>query len=87
MPTAQKSFIGRIPLVWRILIGFVLGVTGGLLMQRFASPETVSRVLSVTALGKDLREAVDKAYAGVRAISFEGAHYRTDIARRAFGRD
>jgi phosphoribosylamine--glycine ligase len=44
------------------------------------------RVLSVTALGKDLREAVDKAYAGVRAISFDGAHYRTDIARRAFNR-
>ena len=30
--------------------------------------------------------AVDKAYAGVRAISFDGAHYRTDIARRAFNR-
>ncbi len=44
------------------------------------------RVLAVTALGKNLREAVDKAYAGVRAIAFDGAHYRTDIARRAFNR-
>jgi phosphoribosylamine--glycine ligase len=44
------------------------------------------RVLSVTALGPTLREAVDKAYAGVRAIAFDGAHYRTDIARRAFDR-
>lgn len=44
------------------------------------------RVLCVTALGGDLRKAVDKAYAGVRAITFDGAHYRTDIARRAFDR-
>ncbi|MBQ7721301.1 MAG: phosphoribosylamine--glycine ligase [Kiritimatiellae bacterium] len=44
------------------------------------------RVLCVTALGSDLRDAVDKAYSGIRAISFEGAHYRKDIARRAFNR-
>ena len=44
------------------------------------------RVLTVTALGKDLREAVDKAYAGVKTIAFDGAHFRTDIARRAFNR-
>lgn len=44
------------------------------------------RVLAVTALGPTLREAVDKAYSGVRAIAFDGAHYRTDIARRAFDR-
>ena len=44
------------------------------------------RVLCVTALGSDLREAVDKAYAGIRAISCDGAHYRKDSARRAFDR-
>ena len=44
------------------------------------------RVLSVTGLGKNLREAVDRAYAGVDAISFEGAFHRKDIAHRAFGR-
>lgn len=42
------------------------------------------RVLAVTALGEDIRAAVDTAYAGVKAISFKGAHYRTDIAHRAF---
>ena len=42
------------------------------------------RVLAVTALGHDLRAAVDTAYSGVKAISFSGAHYRTDIAHRAF---
>ena len=44
------------------------------------------RVLTVTATGKTLREAVDKAYAGVRKIHFDGAQYRTDIAHRAFDR-
>lgn len=44
------------------------------------------RVLSVTGLGKTLREAVDQAYAGVRAISFGNMFYRKDIAHRAFER-
>ena len=42
------------------------------------------RVLTVTAFGADLRAAVAKAYAGVGAIAFEGAHYRRDIASKAF---
>ena len=44
------------------------------------------RVLSVTGLGKDLRTAVDAAYAGVHKISFRGEFHRTDIAHRAFDR-
>ena len=39
------------------------------------------RVLGVTAKAPTLEEALDKAYAAVRKISFEGAHYRTDIGR------
>lgn len=42
------------------------------------------RVLTVTAFGKDLREAVARAYEGVSKIHFEGAHYRKDIAAKAF---
>ncbi len=38
------------------------------------------RVLSVTALGPDLEAARRKAYANVERISFEGMHYRRDIA-------
>lgn len=38
------------------------------------------RVLSVTALGSDLTDARNKAYAAVERIKFAGAHYRTDIA-------
>jgi len=41
------------------------------------------RVLGVTALGKDLRSAVARAYDAVSKIRWEGVHYRTDIARRA----
>ena len=44
------------------------------------------RVLSVTGLGKDLRTAVDTAYAAVAKISFDGAFHRADIAHRAFNR-
>ena len=45
------------------------------------------RVLAVTALGADLRDAVARAYAAIGEITFEGAHFRRDIAHRAFGRE
>jgi phosphoribosylamine--glycine ligase len=41
------------------------------------------RVLGVTGLGAVVAEAIDNAYAGVREISFDGAHYRRDIGARA----
>jgi phosphoribosylamine--glycine ligase len=41
------------------------------------------RVISVTGIGPDLQSALDRAYAGVHAIHFEGAHYRTDIGTKA----
>ncbi|MDD4102301.1 MAG: phosphoribosylamine--glycine ligase [Kiritimatiellae bacterium] len=44
------------------------------------------RVLAVTAIGPDLKTAVGRAYEAVAEISFEGSHYRHDIAHRAFGR-
>jgi phosphoribosylamine---glycine ligase len=44
------------------------------------------RVLGVTAGGTDLASAIDAAYAGVRAIRFEGMHYRTDIGRKGLER-
>ncbi len=39
------------------------------------------RVIGVTALGKDLLEAREKAYRAMKSISFEGMHYRTDICK------
>lgn len=42
------------------------------------------RVLGVTAKGKDLQEALDRAYKAVEKISFEGAFYRKDIGMTCF---
>ena len=39
------------------------------------------RVLGITALGKTLDEALEKAYDAVEKIHFDGAHYRCDIGR------
>lgn len=41
------------------------------------------RVLGVTALGRDLTDALEKSYKAVEQIKFENAHYRTDIGQRA----
>jgi phosphoribosylamine--glycine ligase len=41
------------------------------------------RVLGVTGLGDTLSSALERAYGAVEQISFEGAHWRTDIGRRA----
>ena len=44
------------------------------------------RVLGVTALGDTIEGAMGEAYDGVSRISWEGMHYRRDIARRAMNR-
>jgi phosphoribosylamine--glycine ligase len=41
------------------------------------------RVLGVTALGDDIKDAKELAYKAVEKISFTNAHYRKDIAWRA----
>lgn len=41
------------------------------------------RVLSVTATGSDLKIARARAYEAIGQISIRGAHFRTDIARKA----
>jgi phosphoribosylamine--glycine ligase len=41
------------------------------------------RVLAVTAEAPDLREALDRIYARMKTISFEGMQYRRDIGHRA----
>ncbi|NPA25805.1 MAG: phosphoribosylamine--glycine ligase [Deltaproteobacteria bacterium] len=44
------------------------------------------RVLGVTAVGDDIPKAIEKAYHAVAKISWEGAHYRTDIGKKALRR-
>ena len=41
------------------------------------------RVLGVTAIAKDLKSAIDKAYENVKLIKFDNAFYRNDIGQRA----
>ncbi len=41
------------------------------------------RVLGVTGLGDTVRDAIDKAYVGVKVIHWDNVHYRNDIGARA----
>ncbi|KAF2841669.1 phosphoribosylamine-glycine ligase [Patellaria atrata CBS 101060] len=41
------------------------------------------RVIAATAAAESLQQALDKAYALVKRVKFEGMQYRTDIAARA----
>jgi phosphoribosylamine---glycine ligase len=43
------------------------------------------RVLCVTGLGADIRQALNAAYERVRSIRFEGMHFRKDIGWRVVG--
>jgi phosphoribosylamine--glycine ligase len=45
------------------------------------------RVLGVTALGKDIKAAVDKAYEVASLIHFDKMHYRKDIGWRALKKE
>ena len=40
------------------------------------------RVLGLTGTGKDLKEALAKAYDAVSKVSFKDMHYRTDIGKK-----
>jgi phosphoribosylamine--glycine ligase len=44
------------------------------------------RVLTVAGRGAGFAEAISRAYAGVKAISFDGMQYRRDIGRKALER-
>jgi len=43
------------------------------------------RVATVVGRGSSFQAAIDRAYAGVDAIQFEGVHVRRDIGRKALG--
>jgi phosphoribosylamine--glycine ligase len=44
------------------------------------------RVMGVTAIAEDLPSAIQRAYAGVSKLQFEGMHYRKDIGAKALQR-
>lgn len=41
------------------------------------------RVLNVTALGSDIKDAINNCYNAIGKVKFEGMHYRRDIGARA----
>ncbi len=45
------------------------------------------RVLGVTALGDNIKQAIAKAYQAVNLIHFKGRHYRKDIGKKALKRE
>ena len=45
------------------------------------------RVLSVAALGGEVKNAIDEAYKACEAIKFDRAHYRRDIGHRALSQE
>ena len=62
---------------------FYAGAAAGREDGARADPVTSGgRVLGVTGLGRDLREALDRAYGAVDCISFEGMQFRRDIGKR-----
>lgn len=44
------------------------------------------RVLGVTAIGDTIQSAIDRAYAAVKEIQWQGCYYRRDIGHRALAR-
>ncbi len=44
------------------------------------------RVLGVTGLGQNLKQAIERTYNAVAELRFEGAQYRRDIGRKALAR-
>jgi phosphoribosylamine--glycine ligase len=44
------------------------------------------RVLGITAIGEDIKSAIERAYEAVSAISWPGCYYRRDIGHRALSR-
>jgi len=74
----------------RTIHGLPATINGGAMVfhagTRRAGTEVVTaggRVLGITGCGKTLADAQAEAYRATRMISFEDAHYRTDIAHRA----
>jgi phosphoribosylamine--glycine ligase len=55
----------------------------GTSMQREEIITSGGRVLGVTAMGRDIEDAINKAYEAVSLVKFEGAYYRKDIGAKA----
>lgn len=77
----------------QVITGFEAAQTAGATVfhagtRLNAAQEVVTdggRVLNVTGLGEDFREALAQAYAGIEHIQFDQMYYRRDIGYRVLG--
>lgn len=67
----------------KVLSGDVLVYHAGTKRQGRDVVTAGGRVLGITGVGAHFQDAAQRAYDMVRVISFEGCHYRSDIAQRA----
>jgi phosphoribosylamine--glycine ligase len=67
-------------------IGELVVFHAGTVVKESKTVTAGGRVLGVTALGATVKEAIDRAYRGVAAITWKGVHYRRDIGGKALKR-
>lgn len=82
-PGAYQTGVPIAGLPEKVLSGDVLVYHAGTKRQGRDVVTAGGRVLGVTGVGAHFTDAMQRAYAMVRMISFAGCHYRSDIAQRA----
>jgi phosphoribosylamine--glycine ligase len=82
-PGAYQTGVPITGLPEKVLSGDVLVYHAGTKRQGRDVVTAGGRVLGITGVGAHFRDAMQRAYDMVRMISFDGCHYRSDIAQRA----
>lgn len=82
-PGAYQTGVPITGLPEKVLSGDVLVYHAGTKRHGRDVVTAGGRVLGVTGVGAHFMDAMQRAYATVRMISFAGCHYRSDIAQRA----
>jgi phosphoribosylamine--glycine ligase len=82
-PGAYPTGVPIVGLPEKVLSGDVLVYHAGTKRQGRDVVTAGGRVLGITGVGEHFKDAMQRAYEMVRMISFEGCHYRSDIAQRA----
>lgn len=82
-PGAYQTGVPITGLPEKVLSGDVLVYHAGTKRQGRYVVTAGGRVLGITGVGAHFRDATQLAYDMVRMISFDGCHYRSDIAQRA----
>ncbi len=82
-PGVYPTGVPIVGLPEKVLSGDVLVYHAGTKRQGRDVVTAGGRVLGITGVGEHFTDAMQRAYEMVRMISFEGCHYRSDIAQRA----